>query len=175
MYSAEARSSSVSCACSAVAFSRASALRCLKVASSIWSAMYSSSADSASSRARLSTAAVCRARVESVDLRSEVRKADAVLPAFAREGQRGHTLKRVARRGRCRLLFRLGVPRHFSQLAQTRQSAFGRMLYANAFTKRTTAYTQIHMRLEAQSIQRGCGMGDGLKLGFNIRDPDAKT
>ena len=43
--------------------------------------------------------------VESVDLRSEVRKADAVLPAFAREGQRGHTLKRVARRGR---LFRLG-------------------------------------------------------------------
>ena len=47
--------------------------------------------------------------VESVDLRSEVRKADAVLPAFAREGQRGHTLKRVAWRGRCRLLFRLGV------------------------------------------------------------------
>ena len=28
--------------------------------------------------------------VESVDLRSEIRKADAVLPAFAREGQRGH-------------------------------------------------------------------------------------
>jgi hypothetical protein len=25
------------------------------------------------------------------------------------------------------------------------------------------------------SLQRGCGMGDGLKLGFNIRDPDAKT
>jgi len=49
------------------------------------------------------------------------------------------------------------------------------MLYANAFTKRTTTYTQIQMRLEAQSIQRGCGMGDGLKLGFNIRDPDAKT
>ena len=43
--------------------------------------------------------------VESVDLRSEVRKADAVLPAFAREGQRGDTLKRVAWRGRCRLLF----------------------------------------------------------------------
>ena len=47
--------------------------------------------------------------VESVDLRSEIRKADAVLPAFAREGQRGHTLKRVARRGGCRLLFLLGV------------------------------------------------------------------
>ena len=47
--------------------------------------------------------------VESVDLRSAIRKADAVLPAFAREGQRGHTLKRVARRGRCRLLFVLGV------------------------------------------------------------------
>ena len=30
--------------------------------------------------------------VESVDLRSEIRKADAVLPAFAREGQRGHTV-----------------------------------------------------------------------------------
>ena len=30
--------------------------------------------------------------VESVDLRSAIRKADAVLPAFAREGQRGHTV-----------------------------------------------------------------------------------
>ena len=47
--------------------------------------------------------------VESVDLRSEVRKADAVLPVFARAGQRSDTLKRVARRGRWRLLFRLGV------------------------------------------------------------------
>ena len=47
--------------------------------------------------------------VESVDLRSAIRKADAVLPAFARAGQRGDTLKRVARRGRSRLLFRLGV------------------------------------------------------------------
>ena len=35
--------------------------------------------------------------VESVDLRSAIRKADAVLPAFARAGQRGDTLKRVAR------------------------------------------------------------------------------
>ena len=47
--------------------------------------------------------------VKSVDLRSVIRKADAVLPAFAREGQRGHTVKRVARRGRCRLLFLPGV------------------------------------------------------------------
>ena len=47
--------------------------------------------------------------VESVDLRSAIRKADAVLPVFARAGQRSDTLKRVARRGRCRLLFRLGV------------------------------------------------------------------
>ena len=47
--------------------------------------------------------------VESVDLRSKIRKADAVLPVFARAGQRGDTLKRVARRGRCRLLFRVGV------------------------------------------------------------------
>ena len=42
-------------------------------------------------------------------VRSAIRKADAVLPAFACAGQRGDTLKRVARRGRCRLLFRLGV------------------------------------------------------------------
>ena len=34
--------------------------------------------------------------VESVDLRSAIRKADVVLPAFARAGQRGDTLKRVA-------------------------------------------------------------------------------
>jgi len=47
--------------------------------------------------------------VESLDLRSEIRKADAVLPVFARAGQRSDTVKRVARRGRCRLLFRLGV------------------------------------------------------------------
>ena len=47
--------------------------------------------------------------VKSVDLRSVIRKADAVFPAFAREGQRGHTVKRVSRRGRCRLLFLLGV------------------------------------------------------------------
>ena len=53
--------------------------------------------------------------VESVDLRSAIRKADAVLPAFAREGQRGHTVKRVARRGRCRLLFLLGVQHIFSR------------------------------------------------------------
>ena len=46
--------------------------------------------------------------VESVDLRSAIRKADAVSPAFARAGQRGDTFKRVARRGRCRLLFRPG-------------------------------------------------------------------
>ena len=52
--------------------------------------------------------------VESVDLRSAIRKADAVLPAFAREGQRGHTVKRVARRGRCRLLFLLGVQHIFT-------------------------------------------------------------
>ena len=55
--------------------------------------------------------------VESVDLRSAIRKADAVLPAFAREGQRGHTVKRVARRGRCRLLFLLGVQHIDSKVA----------------------------------------------------------
>ena len=37
--------------------------------------------------------------MKSVDLRSEIRKADAVLPVFARAGQRSDTLKRVARRG----------------------------------------------------------------------------
>ena len=39
--------------------------------------------------------------VESVDLRSEIRKAHAVLAAFACAGQRGDTVKRVATRGRC--------------------------------------------------------------------------
>ena len=56
--------------------------------------------------------------VKSVDLRSVICKADAVLDAFAREGQRGHTVKRVARRGRCRLLFLLGV----QHIAQSRDS-----------------------------------------------------
>ena len=60
--------------------------------------------------------------MESVDLRSEVRKADAILPDFAREGQRGHTLKRVARRGRCRLLFRVGV-QHISWKAALQPSS----------------------------------------------------
>ena len=47
--------------------------------------------------------------VKPVDQRSAIRKADAVLPAFARAGQRHDTLKRVAQRGRCRLLFIFGV------------------------------------------------------------------
>ena len=49
--------------------------------------------------------------VESVDLRSAIRNADEDLPAFTRAGQRGDTVKRVARRAarRCRLLFLLGV------------------------------------------------------------------
>ena len=48
--------------------------------------------------------------VESVDLRSEIRKAHAVLAAFACAGQRGDTVKSVAGRGdTCRLLFLLGV------------------------------------------------------------------
>ena len=47
--------------------------------------------------------------VKPVDQRSAIRKADAVLPAFARAGQRHDTLKRVAQRGRCRLLFLFGV------------------------------------------------------------------
>ena len=60
--------------------------------------------------------------VESVDLRSAIRKADAVLPAFARAGQRGDTLKRVARRGRCRLLFRLGVQHIYKQRTTRRKN-----------------------------------------------------
>ena len=47
--------------------------------------------------------------VKPVDQRSAIRTADAVLPAFARAGQRHDTLKRVAQRGRCRLLFLVGV------------------------------------------------------------------
>ena len=50
--------------------------------------------------------------VESVYLRSEIRKAHAVLAAFACAGQRGDTVKSVATRGRCRLLFLLGVQKH---------------------------------------------------------------
>ena len=52
--------------------------------------------------------------VKPVDQRSAIRKADAVLPAFARAGQRHDTLKRVAQRGRCRLLFLFGV-KHVSE------------------------------------------------------------
>ncbi len=62
--------------------------------------------------------------VESVDLRSAIRKADAVLPAFAREGQRGHTVKRVARRGRCRLLFLLGVQHIYRRALQVATRRF---------------------------------------------------
>ena len=47
--------------------------------------------------------------VKPVDQRSAIRKADAVLPAFTRAGQHHDTLKRVAQRGRCRLLFLVGV------------------------------------------------------------------
>ena len=47
--------------------------------------------------------------VKPVDPRSATRKADAGSPAFARAGQRHDTLKRVAQRGRCRLLFLVGV------------------------------------------------------------------
>ena len=47
--------------------------------------------------------------VKPVDQRSAIRKADAVLPAFTRAGQHHDTLKRVAQRGRCRLLFLFGV------------------------------------------------------------------
>ena len=61
--------------------------------------------------------------MESVDLRSEIRKADAVLPVFARAGQRSDTLKRVARRGRCRLLFRVGV-QHIPTTNSTRRLEF---------------------------------------------------
>ena len=63
--------------------------------------------------------------VESVDLRSAIRKADAVLPAFARAGQRGDTLKRVAWRGRCRLLFRLGVQHILSVPVRARYADAG--------------------------------------------------
>ena len=74
--------------------------------------------------------------VESVDLRSAIRKADAVLPAFAREGQRGHTVKRVARRGRCRLLFLLGV-QHISGYLLARARALQPLAVALRATART--------------------------------------
>ena len=62
--------------------------------------------------------------MESVDLRSAIRKADAVLPAFARAGQRGDTLKSVAWRGGCRLLFRLGV-QHIRSCKELRDAKEG--------------------------------------------------
>jgi hypothetical protein len=60
--------------------------------------------------------------VKPVDQRSAIRKADAVLPAFARAGQRHDTLKRVAQRGRCRLLFLFGV-KHVTSLSTREVSA----------------------------------------------------
>ena len=44
-------------------------------------------------------------RLSSSTWSRSIRKADAVLPVFARADQRSDTLKRVARRGRCRLLY----------------------------------------------------------------------
>ena len=76
--------------------------------------------------------------VESVDLRSAIRKADAVLPAFARAGQRGDTLKRVARRGRCRLLFRLGVQHITTHTTQGLRAAV--LSGALAFTARAVGW-----------------------------------
>ena len=58
--------------------------------------------------------------VESVDLRSAISKADAVLPDSARAGQRGDTVKRVARRGRCR--FYSGLLKHGRDGLRTRNS-----------------------------------------------------
>jgi hypothetical protein len=67
--------------------------------------------------------------VESVNLRSAIREADAVLPGFACAGQRSDTLKRVAQRGRCRLLFLLGVQHIFAAEVQRRPLAFCRWTF----------------------------------------------
>ena len=55
--------------------------------------------------------------VKSVDLRSAIRKADAVLPVFARAGQRSDTLKRVARRCRCTVVSTRGATNPSTDLA----------------------------------------------------------
>ena len=89
--------------------------------------------------------------VESLDLRSEIRKADAVLPVFAHAGQRSDTVKRVARRGRCRLLFRLGVQHipnsHLSSLIQRPDGGYG---YMTHYRERTV----VHQRCMQQPRQR---------------------
>ena len=71
--------------------------------------------------------------VKPVDQRSAIRKADAVLPAFARAGQRHDTLKRVAQRGRCRLLYLFGV-KHVDrfELPSTRGDAIPRKVSSRA-------------------------------------------
>ena len=78
--------------------------------------------------------------VESVDLRSEIRKADAVLPVFARAGQRGDTLKRVARRGRCRLLFRVGVQHRLESAGAASSLIYAAAIYAAHMVICTTHY-----------------------------------
>ena len=67
--------------------------------------------------------------VKPVDQRSAIRKADAVLPAFARAGQRHDTLKRVAQRGRCRLLYLFGVKHvSYEQTTHTVHSGYSQPL-----------------------------------------------
>jgi hypothetical protein len=86
--------------------------------------------------------------VKPVDQRSAIRKADAVLPAFARAGQRHDTLKRVAQRGRCRLLFLFGVKHVCVGCGQCAAlvpgSLAGRM---RACTTKTTETLRLHTRM----------------------------
>jgi len=72
--------------------------------------------------------------VEAVNLRSAIRKADAVLPVFARAGQRSDTLKRVARPGRCRLLFLLGV-QHISSSSESTSKASCRSCFSRGLAQ----------------------------------------
>ena len=74
--------------------------------------------------------------VKPVDQRSAIRKADAVLPAFARAGQRHDTLKRVAQRGRCRLLFLFGV-KHVELRRPTLPKISGRVLTLSGCARKT--------------------------------------
>ena len=95
--------------------------------------------------------------VESVDLRSAIRKADAVLPAFARAGQRGDTLKRVARRGRCRLF--KGVESSASKTCSSAKAVSLLTSSDGAVSFLSTASLAAPTALRVAHLDRAIGLG----------------
>ena len=108
--------------------------------------------------------------MESVDLRSQIRKADAVLPVFARAGQRSDTLKRVARRGRCRLLFRVGVQHIYTQRqTHTRHSTLEltRHAHRSPHTPPTPARIRYSGRVARKAVRTSREMFWSIKLSLH--------